>query len=304
MAVSILDTIYQGVPAEARERFSRFRMSHPYTTLAVDGVNWEYIAAGSGKDAVLVLGGGLSTGESSFGSIQRLEGTFRVISPSYPLTGNLEAIADGLAAILDAEGIRKAHVFGHSLGAGIAHAFVRRHPDRVDKLILSGFGLYLPATLRKVRFFLRISSLLPYGFLRRVYMKKFKRLLAKADNAEARFMLAYAAELLFVQHTKTSVLGQLDLLWDLFDRYEAIHTYEPVARPGQVLIIAAKDDKRFKPVEQERLWATYPGAQIHQFESGGHLAGWTRRDEYNAILDNFLGSKTETEQVENTAVPA
>jgi pimeloyl-ACP methyl ester carboxylesterase len=117
----------------------------------------------------------MSTGRSSFSRIEQLEGDFRVISPSYPQAISLEATLDGLAGILDAEGIERAQVIGHSLGAGLAHAFVRRYPQRVDKLVLSGFGLYTPFRLQAIKLFLWLFKVLPFRFLQRYYMGRFKK---------------------------------------------------------------------------------------------------------------------------------
>jgi pimeloyl-ACP methyl ester carboxylesterase len=55
-----------------------------------------------------------------------------------------------------------------------------------------------------------------------------------------------------------------------------------------VLILQAKDDRGFKPDEQAALRATYPGAQVCLFESGGHWAMLTHRQAYEAALDEFL----------------
>ncbi len=288
MASTLLNTLYREVPSEQRNHLSDFRAKHPYNHLRVNDVTWEYIAAGHADQAVLLLGGGMSTGESSFSRIEQLEAHFRVISPSYPLVKRLDPVLDGLAAILDAEELDRVHVIGHSLGAGLAHAFVRRFPQRVDKLVLSGFGLYTPFRLKVVGLFLKLFELLPFRFLQNYYMGRFRKLLAKADGPEARLMLAYGAELLLVHHTKESILGQLNLLRDLFERPQAMRTYEPVERSGQVLIITAQDDTGFKPLERQALWATYPGARIHEFDSGGHLAGVTRRHEFDALIDGFL----------------
>jgi pimeloyl-ACP methyl ester carboxylesterase len=134
------DEIYHDVPAERRNCSRRFRATHPLKRLTVEDATWAYIAAGQGAHALLILGGAMSTAETSFRHIERYEGQYRIVSPSYPPLGRLAPAPDGLAGILDAEGIARAHVFGHSLGAGIAHAFIRRYPERVEKLVLSGFG--------------------------------------------------------------------------------------------------------------------------------------------------------------------
>lgn len=53
--------------------------------------------------------------------------------------------ADDLARVLDAAGLEKAIVFGHSMGVQVALEFHRRHPDRVAGLVLicGSFGFPL-----------------------------------------------------------------------------------------------------------------------------------------------------------------
>jgi pimeloyl-ACP methyl ester carboxylesterase len=223
-----------------------FRAAHPYRSLTVDGVEWQYIAgqaAGDVRPALLILGGGFSFGDSAFRTITAFESRFRVISPSYPAVRTMGELLAGVAAILDAEGIRTASVFGHSLGAGVAHAFARRHPQRVDKLILSGFGLYTPAHTRWVGAFVRLFSMLPKSALAAFYRPRIARLAAAAaDHDERAFLSAYTEDL-FAAHTKESALARLAALLDLAthqDRYAATSTF---GRPEDVLVIAASDDR-------------------------------------------------------------
>jgi pimeloyl-ACP methyl ester carboxylesterase len=283
------DQIYQDVAPERREELLQFRATHPYRHLTVGGADWAYIAAGQGAEVLLLLGGGLSVGETAFRRILELEGRVRLISPSYPPLGQMGSLTDGLAAILDAEGIERAHVFGHSLGAAVAHALVRRHPDRVDRLTLSGFGIYNERNARWGKLLFRAFELLPYGFIRAFYLPRIGRMLADADPEERAFMQAYTEELFHRLHTKTTMVGQFKLLVDLIENAGVYGVFEPVERPGRVLILAAEDDAGFTPAERQTLISLYPGAQVHLFESGGHWVGFSRREEYNAVLYGFLG---------------
>lgn len=288
MKEATFDTIYKDVPVDQRERLQKFRVTHPYSRYNAGGVQWDYIASGEGEQAILILGGGISVGETSFQNILRLEKRYRVLSPSYPPVGNMRRIADGLAAILDRERIRRAHVFGHSLGAGVAHVFARLYPDRVDKLVLDGFGLYAPASLRMAKLFFK----LPAGLLKAYYRRAFRRLLANADDDVRAFYKAYVEELFTRLHTSETFIGQFKLLLDIFDKADEYGIFRLVERPGKVLLILAEDDRGFKPAEREALKASYPGAQVHTFASGGHLSGFTRPEEFNRVLDGFLESST------------
>jgi len=49
--------------------------------------------------------------------------------------------ADDVAAAMDAEGIDRAVVVGHSMGAGVATVFAHRHPDRCAGVVLFDGGL-------------------------------------------------------------------------------------------------------------------------------------------------------------------
>jgi len=284
MKPASFDELYRDAPPEQRELLRDFRATHSYQHLTVNGVAWEYIASGQGDQAILILGGGLSVGESSFRNILRLEKKYRVLSPSYPPVGKMGPVADGLSALLQEQGFARAHIFGHSLGAGVGHAYIRLQPNRVDKLVLNAFGLYTPAHVRSAKLFLK----LPVGLLMTYYRRAFKRLLAQAGDADQRFYAIYTNEVMTRLHTPQTLKGQFKLLMDISDNAEKYGVFRPVERAGKVLLVLAEDDKGFTAEEQQALKDTYPGAQIHSFASGGHLASFNRQAEFDTLVDGFL----------------
>jgi hypothetical protein len=84
--------VSQSTPPDLSKTLRRFRETHPYQDCDLDGIHWEYIASGQGRQAVLILGGGLSMGETAFQTILRLENRFRAISPSYPPVGKGDVV--------------------------------------------------------------------------------------------------------------------------------------------------------------------------------------------------------------------
>ena len=278
------DEIYRNAPAERRDQLLRFRAAHPYKHLAVGGVQWDYIASGQGAQAIVILSGGISTGESSFSTMTKLEKEYRVISPSYPPTGKLDVVTDGLAALLDAEGIEKAHVYGHSLGSLVGHVLVRRHPQKVDKLILGSFGLYTMAHVLAAKLFFKLPMRVLYAY----YARALRRLTAGTGDDEQRFMAAYMSDLFYLQHTLSTFMSQMGLLLDGSDHAAEYGIFTPVERPGRVLIIVADDDHGFSQKERAMLIAAYPGAQVKRFATGGHWVGTTHPEEYDAAFDAFL----------------
>src|SRR5262249_11063514 len=131
------DEIYARVPAEQIERLKEFRSTHEYKHLLVDGAECEYISCGRGEQTLLLLPGGLSVGESAFPLVTAFEKEYRIIAPSYALSLTMTGLCDGIAHILETEGVNRAHVLGGSYGGLVAQYFVRKYPDKARSLILS-----------------------------------------------------------------------------------------------------------------------------------------------------------------------
>jgi len=280
--------VYRDVPVERREWLRSFRLRHPYRRLTLGGLEWGYIASGSGRDAVMILGGATSTAESSFELISAVEHEFRVISPTYPPVASVDVLIDGFVAMLDMAGIDQVHLYGHSLGAGIAHVFVRSRPDRVSKVVLSGFGLLSRKAAQKSRRRSRLFEILPYSLVKRHYFRDVGRAYADADDGEAAFVAAYTRDRLELQHSRSTMRGRYRLMRDLIDNADIYRVDELVERPGQVLILQAEDDGEFDPDAQTALRDTYPGATVKVFPSGGHDVRRHNREAYDEVLLDFL----------------
>lgn len=77
---------------------------------------------------------------------------FTVLAPDLPGHGksegealsSVEALADWVAALLDALGVAQADVVGHSMGSLVALEFTVRHAARVRKTVLVGSALPMP----------------------------------------------------------------------------------------------------------------------------------------------------------------
>ncbi len=61
-----------------------------------------------------------------------------------PLIETVPGMADWVARLMDAAGVAKAAVVGHSMGASVAMELAAAHPDRVSRLGLLGGGLAMP----------------------------------------------------------------------------------------------------------------------------------------------------------------
>lgn len=133
-------------------------MTKRFVQVQANGLSIGCAIRGNGEPLILIHGGEadhsmfdlladeLATDFSVVAYDQRDSGqTQDLAQPARPY--GLSDMGDDVASLIEALGYRRAHVFGTSLGGHIAQVFAARHPDRVDKLILSstwpaGCGLH------------------------------------------------------------------------------------------------------------------------------------------------------------------
>ncbi len=94
---------------------------------------------------LIILHGMFGSSDNWLPGARRLSGKFRVIAVDQRNHGrsphsaemNYELLASDVAELMDAQGIDRAHVLGHSLGGKTAMKFALSHADRVEKLIIA-----------------------------------------------------------------------------------------------------------------------------------------------------------------------
>lgn len=114
--------------------------------VVVNGRRIAYLEAGSGAQTCVLIHGLASSWNCWTHTIPVLAQTHRVIALDLPGFGRSEnPAAHGmndqlpmLAAFLDATGVRRCTVLGHSLGTLVACELAARYPERVEQLVLSG----------------------------------------------------------------------------------------------------------------------------------------------------------------------
>ncbi len=112
--------------------------------LDVNGIKLRCRIEGEGPDLVLVHGVG-SRLDAWDGVVAALDGSLRTIrldlrghGESDKPHGRIELsdFTDDIAGLLDALGITRCHLVGHSLGGLIAQGFALDHPGRLNRLVL------------------------------------------------------------------------------------------------------------------------------------------------------------------------
>lgn len=194
---------------------------------------------------------------------------------------DIDRLARDAFAVMDAAGIERAVVIGHSTGGCIAQAMARHAPERIDGLILSAAWLkacrYMTALFGSRRAILdcnpqayaATSTLAAYPprWLE-AHWHVYERAMATAPvSEEARAVLRERIDALLAFD------GGIDI----------------AALPMPVLVMGARDDMVVPVHHQEAIAAALPGCRRAIMETGGHLFPNSRPDFFTASVAEWLG---------------
>lgn len=285
---AVVETI-RSAPASTsdglRSSLRAFRAAHLERELTVGGVLWQYLTGGQATDAMVLLPGGTRRPDTYFVVAEALEQRHRVLVPSYPAVPTMRELIGGVAAILEAEHLERATVFGSSFGGYVAQCFVRAHPDRVSHLILSHTGTPggTPLVLRLAALLMRW---LPESLVRALTLRNWLRWLTVAPT-ERHFWRELMADLALERLTKRDLVSALENVSDFARQYHFGPT-DLTRWSGRTLLLESDDDQVFGPAQRAALRGLYPEAEVHTFHGAGHTAVFTRTNEYVAAIEGFL----------------
>jgi pimeloyl-ACP methyl ester carboxylesterase len=263
-----------------------FRASHHPRSVQHAGYTWSFIDSGNGRDPLLWLVGGLRVADAAFAAIPRMEDAYRVIAPDYAPVGTMAALADGLAAVLDAAGVERAAVMGGSFGGMLAQVFVRRHPDRVSRLVLSTTAAPNQADADRNSDALAPLADMDQALVRLGAQERLLQLMAP-PAADAPFWRAYLAELYTERLDKAHLISTLQCIVSYMEhcRFDAD---DLIDWPGSVLIIDSDDDDTFAG-DRADMKMLYPTARTYTFQGAGHSPASQQPDRFFALVRSFLG---------------
>ena len=267
------------------EKLRAFRANYPNKALTAGGFEWQYRICGDGAQTLLLLPGGELVNDLSFDLATHLAQRFRVVYPAYPRADALADLADGITAILTAENAPSVWVLGASFGGAVAQCMVRRHPARIERLILSNTGVPQAYVVRTRKIVNATLAMIPWPALRALLTRSLLKALG-APASELPFWRGYFQELFRARLTKADVLANLRNQLEYHARYrfspDDLKTW-----PGKIFVFESDNDI-FSPERRKALRDTYPQAPVYTFHGGGNAPAFSRPAEYLEVLDRFL----------------
>ena len=261
---------------------------------AKDGALLQYETHGAGEPVVFLPGS--FVGRDTFSQQRKeLAGNFRQVlrdlrghngsearvPPDYALD---MTELDDLICVLDAEGIDRTHLVGHSTGGAIAFAFARRYPERVRRMVLLEPSLFN----------------LPRGERQTQNRAELERIQALAEQGEAvaatRAVFTYILGPRWAVNAPPSLISQMEaaapmagphlralLAWQVTP--EDVCTLAP-----PTLYIQGGRSLAYYVAIFERIGEVHPEAARLLVEDAGHAVYVQRPAKINAAIRDFLGS--------------
>lgn len=176
---------------------------------------------------------------------------------------SMRLMASDAAAVLDAAGVARAHIFGISMGGMIAQEFALQHPDRVLSLVLGCTAAGGPNAVRAdaeaTKLLTSRASMTPeeaeIAFIPILYDEATPRVRIDEDLDKRRAWLptpeGYNAQL-------QAILG-----WQSYDRLPQIQ--------APTLVIHGKNDRLVPAGNGELIASRLPGARLVLLDAANHM---------------------------------
>ncbi len=273
--------------------------------VTIHGHDVGYRRAGDGDGETVVLIHGLAGSSRTWrGVMPSLATTHDVVAPDLLGHGDsakpmgdysLGAHASGLRDLLDALGVQRATIVGHSFGGGVAMQLAYQHPERCGRLVLVASG----GLGREVSWLLRLVTLPGAAQLMPLV---FPRWLAERGDSLGRVMSRRGFE-----------APRLGEMWRAYsslagteNRNAFLRTIRTVIEPGgqsvsaldrlhlaahlPTLVVWGERDEIIPVAHAHVAHGAIPGSRLELLEGLGHFPHTEAPDRFVAVLADFLAS--------------
>ena len=270
----------------------------------VDGVrlHWAELGDCTAKPPLVLLHGLTDSYRTWRQLAPRLANDRRVLMPDLPghgLSGRPDAsyqlgwyadvMARWLETVLDAAGVERADVVGHSFGGGVAQMMLLRCPERIRRLVLVSSG----GLGREIAWSLRLASIpfvvehLGQPFMRlgtRFALKATGDVVSREDSARLGAMNAQRGSARAFSRTVRDIIDWRGQRRGFFQRADELSTLPPIA------VFWGDRDTIIPHSHAEALAKSVDGVRFTRFHACGHYPHHENPDAFVAALRDFLDS--------------
>jgi pimeloyl-ACP methyl ester carboxylesterase len=250
------------------------------------GARCRVLEAGSGEPLVFLHGAGGLLAENPF--LELLARRYRVLAPELPGYGEStgEELLDDMLDfalhgwdVVDALGVRRPHLVGHSMGGMIAAEMACLAPHDLTRLALVGAaGLWLDAYPIPDLF-----SLLPFQFAELLFDDPERGAALLTGGVDFGDMDALR-DFYIGNARRLGMAGKI--LFPIPDRHVARRLYRLTA---PTLVLWGSRDRLMPPAYAERWAALIPHAEVVTVDGAGHMLPYEQPADFVAALTRFLG---------------
>lgn len=270
-------------------------MSQPFIEptrfITREGLKLAAYEAGEGEPILLVAGWGRRAANLAPLAAQLAEHR-RVITLDNRGVGCSERPAEGFeladlaadcVAVLDAFGIERAHVFGHSMGGMIAQLLALDHPDRVDRVVLCSTDCGGREAVPPPADVIEALAPRPEERAEEFFYRMFR--IVVSDTFEQRDPDAFRrmVETALLKKPSMQIIGaQLQAI----QQSRRANRLPSLRAP--TLVVHGDEDRLLLPKNAEILAERIPGAQLQWLAKTGHMPAFERPEELGRLITTFL----------------
>lgn len=240
---------------------------------------FDYLEVGEGE--TLMLCHGLFGALSNFADlIEKFRFTHKVVVPILPLFDldilhtTVSGLEKHIAAFIEHKNYTNIHLLGNSLGGHVALVYILKHPERVKSLTLTGSsGLF--------------ENAMGDSYPKRGDYEYIKNKTAQTFYDPAVATPALVDEVFEITKNRLKVIKIISLAKSAI-RHNLGEELNQIQQP--TLLIWGKNDIVTPPFVAEEFKKLIPNSQLHFIDKCGHAPMMEVPDEFNSILEKFLGS--------------
>ena len=265
-------------------------------TIASNGQELYYEIHGEGEPLILVMGIGYDSSLWNLQQVPMLSKQFKVVifdnrdvgrSSRASRQYSISDMADDVAGLLDGLDIPRAHLLGLSMGGMIVQEFALRHPERVDRLVLSGAGGAPARTAFDpigVWAWTKSHDGSGEAFAAQQFVWLFSTSFLRNEAAVKQTLDLLASNPNPVTPDAYARQASAYLQHDMLDRLSGIQ--------APTLVVGGEQDLLTPPWILQEVAAAIPGAEFQMVRGDGasHLLPLERPAEFNQLVASFLSA--------------